>query len=79
MPGLAATEELIAHYAQRSGRDVGRLNWYVALSFFKLAVIVEGIHFRFVAGQTVGAGFDKIGKLTPLLVSSGLTALAEES
>ncbi|MCO1576212.1 phosphotransferase family protein [Crossiella sp. SN42] len=79
VPGLAATEELIAHYAQRSGRDVGRLNWYVALSFFKLAVIVEGIHFRFVAGQTVGAGFDKIGNLTPLLVSSGLTALAEES
>ncbi|MCK2238683.1 MULTISPECIES: phosphotransferase family protein [unclassified Crossiella] len=79
VPGLAGTDELIAHYAQHGGRDVGRLNWYVALSFFKLAVIVEGIHFRFVAGKTVGAGFDKIGKLTPLLVSSGLNALAEES
>ena len=31
------------------------------LACFKLAVILEGIHYRYTLGQTVGAGFDRIG------------------
>ncbi len=32
-----------------------------ALAYFKLAVILEGIHYRYLQGQTVGEGFDQIG------------------
>ena len=32
-----------------------------ALAHFKLAVILEGIHYRYLQGQTVGGGFDTIG------------------
>ena len=42
-----------------------RSAWYTAFAGFKLAVILEGIHYRYTQGQTVGAGFDRIGELVP--------------
>ena len=47
--------ELIERYAARSGRDVSAVSWYTAFAWFKLAVILEGIHYRYTLGQTVGA------------------------
>ncbi|MFE6777659.1 phosphotransferase family protein [Streptomyces sp. NPDC057702] len=76
-PGHPSGAELIERYAARSGRDVGRVSWYTAFAFFKLAVIAEGIHYRYTLGQTVGAGFDRIGALVPLLLDSGLRTLEE--
>ena len=73
--GFPTADELVAHYARRTGTDVSDLSWYAALGFFKLAVVLEGIHYRFVQGQTVGAGFDRIGDLVEPLVSAGLRAL----
>jgi aminoglycoside phosphotransferase (APT) family kinase protein len=67
-PGYPTADELIARYAARSGRDVSALSWYLAFALFKLAVIVEGIHYRHVHGHTVGEGFDEIGNAVgPLL------------
>ncbi len=63
---------LAARYASESGRDVSRLGWYVGLACFKLAVITEGIHFRFTQGLTVGAGFADIGDIVAPLVERGL-------
>ena len=73
--GFPSMESLIQRYADRSGLDVSRLSWYTALGYYKLAVICEGIHFRHVAGQTIGAGFDQIGNIVTPLVSAGLDAL----
>ena len=68
-------DELIDRYAGRSDLDVGPLPWYVALGYYKLAVICEGIHYRHLAGQTVGPGFDRIGEMVPPLVAAGRAAL----
>ena len=62
-------------YAARSGRDLAALPWYVAFGYFKIAVILEGIHYRLVQGRTVGPGFDRIGEAVPALVALGLAAL----
>jgi aminoglycoside phosphotransferase (APT) family kinase protein len=70
--GFPAGEYLAARYASRSGVDVSHLDWYIALGYFKVAVILEGIHFRYVHGQTVGAGFDRVGDLVPLFIEGGL-------
>ncbi|QFZ24457.1 phosphotransferase family protein [Saccharothrix syringae] len=78
LPGFADSDGLIHRYAERSGADVGDLGWYTAFGYFKLAVILEGIHFRYTRGQTVGAGFDTIGQLTLPLVRRGLAASAGE-
>ena len=40
-------------------------------------MILEGIHFRYQAGDTVGDGFDRIGALVEPLADEGLAQLAE--
>jgi aminoglycoside phosphotransferase (APT) family kinase protein len=69
--------EIVERYAARSGRDVSDVAWYTAFAWFKLAVILEGIHYRYTLGQTVGAGFDRIGELVPFFIEHGLTTLQE--
>ncbi|MGW8065675.1 phosphotransferase family protein [Streptomyces ziwulingensis] len=77
-PGHPAPSELIERYAARSGRDVSGVAWYTAFAWFKLAVILEGIHYRYTLGQTVGRGFDRIGDLVPVFIEHGLTTLQED-
>ncbi|HSX96987.1 MAG TPA: phosphotransferase family protein [Streptomyces sp.] len=67
--------EIVERYAARSGRDVSSVSWYTAFAWFKLAVILEGIHYRYTLGQTVGRGFDRIGDLVPVFIAHGLTTL----
>lgn len=67
---------LAARYAQLTGTPIDSLPWYVAFACFKLAVIAEGIHYRYVAGQTVGEGFETFGALVPMLIQRGHAMLA---
>src|SRR3954451_8153033 len=76
--GFLSSEQLIARYAQRSTRDLTHLSWYVGFGYFKLAVVAEGIHRRFLAGKTVGAGFDHLGAAVPALLAAALRALADQ-
>jgi aminoglycoside phosphotransferase (APT) family kinase protein len=76
-PGFPTAERLAAAYAARTGRDLGKLSFYMALAWMKLAVISEGVHARYLGGQTVGPGYDKVGPAVPLLVARGLRALAQ--
>jgi aminoglycoside phosphotransferase (APT) family kinase protein len=78
-PGYPAVPEVIAQYAECSGRDLSDLGFYIALASFKAAVILEGIHYRYVHGQTVGEGFQEIGAMVEPLVASGLAAIRENS
>jgi aminoglycoside phosphotransferase (APT) family kinase protein len=75
--GFPSGDQLIGRYAARSGIDVGPLDWHVALGCFKLAVICEGIHYRYRLGQTVGYGFDRVGELVDPLVARGLAAVKQ--
>ncbi len=75
VPGHPSLAEMSGRYAARSKRDVSDLHWYVAFAAFKLAVILEGVHYRYVQGQTVGEGFDTVGALVPPLVVQGHQAL----
>ncbi|MEU3780846.1 phosphotransferase family protein [Streptomyces sp900129855] len=76
-PGHPSPAELVERYAARSGRDVSAVSWYTAFAWFKLAVILEGIHYRYTLGQTVGRGFDRIGELVPVFIEHGTTILQE--
>ena len=49
-PGFPAREELVARYAERSGRDVSQLSYFLALGYWKLAIILEGVYARYAAG-----------------------------
>jgi aminoglycoside phosphotransferase (APT) family kinase protein len=76
--GFPSGETLVQWYAERGGADVSGLPWYVALGLFKLAVILEGIHYRYTQGKTVGGGFDQIGTLVTPLLEHGLAAISRE-
>jgi aminoglycoside phosphotransferase (APT) family kinase protein len=80
-PGYPSVPEVLDRYARASGRDLSEtvLAFYIALASFKSAVILEGIHYRYVHGQTVGEGFDQIGELVEPLVAGGLAALGKDS
>jgi aminoglycoside phosphotransferase (APT) family kinase protein len=74
--GHPTTEDMLARYATASGRDLSGLSWYRAFAAFKLAVILEGVHYRHLHGQTVGPGFDHVGAQVQPLVDRGLAMLA---
>jgi aminoglycoside phosphotransferase (APT) family kinase protein len=50
-PGFPTREELRVRYAERSGRDLSHLDFFVALGYWKLAIILEGVYARYAAGQ----------------------------
>jgi aminoglycoside phosphotransferase (APT) family kinase protein len=74
--GYPDADELVEHYASVSGRRIGDLGWYDAFAAFKLAVILEGVHRRYLQGATVGAGFESIGSLVAPLAALGRARLA---
>jgi len=68
-PGFLSRAEFAAGYAERTGRDISRIGYYVAFGYFKLAVVLEGINARYLQHQTVGEGFDQDGLAVPALVA----------
>ena len=74
--GYPAFDEIVDAYAARAGITSPDLGWYRAFAAYKLAVILEGIHCRYRAGETVGDGFDRIGELVEPLAAEGLARSA---
>jgi aminoglycoside phosphotransferase (APT) family kinase protein len=53
-PGFTTRDVLLARYAERSGRDVGAIPYFVAFSFWRLACILEGVLARHLSGARGG-------------------------
>lgn len=73
-PGYLSINEVTERYAAKSGRNLDDLGFHLALAYFKLAVIIEGIYLRYTQGKTLGEGFEHIGDGVHKLVASGLAA-----
>ena len=56
-PGFPDRPELLARYADVTGRDLAQMDFYVAFAFWKLACILEGVYARYLAGA-LGGGRD---------------------
>ncbi|HVY97390.1 MAG TPA: phosphotransferase family protein [Solirubrobacterales bacterium] len=71
-PGFPTREELAARYAERSGRDLSDLGFYVALGYWKLAIILEGVYARYAAGGygKVDEGFKAFARLVERLADA---------
>jgi aminoglycoside phosphotransferase (APT) family kinase protein len=50
LAGFPSRRELVAMYAQASGRDVRDVDYFVALGYWKLACILEGVYARYKGG-----------------------------
>ena len=71
-PGFPTTDEVVARYADVSGRSVEHLDFYVVFAYYKLAIIVEGIAARYRMGKTLGEGFEHMGAIVQSLVDRAL-------
>ena len=63
--GFPKRDEVRARYAERSGRDLSQIDFFVALGYWKLAIILEGVYARFSSGQygKTDEGFEEFGKI----------------
>ncbi|HEV7771401.1 MAG TPA: phosphotransferase family protein [Solirubrobacterales bacterium] len=71
-PGFPSSAELAARYAERSGRDLSQLDFYVALGYWKLAIILEGVYARYTAGGygKVDPGVEEFARLVERLAEA---------
>ena len=78
-PGFPTYAEMVERYAHRTGRDVSKINYYVAFSSFRLAVISEGVYARYVGGAMADeadpAILDQFKHATEDLARTALAAL----
>jgi aminoglycoside phosphotransferase (APT) family kinase protein len=63
-PGFPGREDVKARYADCSGRDLSAIDFFVALGYWKLAIILEGVYSRYAKGQygKPEDGFEEFGK-----------------
>ena len=66
-PGFASRQELIDRYAERSGRPVHDLPFYLVLAVWKLAILLEGSYARHLAGMTDDPFFAHMEEGVPAL------------
>jgi aminoglycoside phosphotransferase (APT) family kinase protein len=61
-PGFMMRKEFMERYAEKGGRDLSEMHWYMVFGYFKLAVILQQIYARWKKGQTTDerfANFDR--------------------
>ena len=68
-------DEVRERYAARSGLDLGQIAFYEGLALFRIAVIIEQIYARYVAGQTSDERFAAFEPLAPMLAEAAVTRL----
>ncbi len=59
-----SVDELVAHYAQRTGHDVSAASWYGVLACYKTGIILEGTHARAIAGKAPKETGDHLHAIT---------------
>jgi aminoglycoside phosphotransferase (APT) family kinase protein len=74
-PGFPTARGFAESYAALSGTHLRNLEFYLALGAMKLAVILEGVHARYLMGRTLGDGYDTAGAAVPVLIARGLRQL----
>jgi aminoglycoside phosphotransferase (APT) family kinase protein len=69
LPGFPPRSVMIARYEERTGADLSRLDFYVALALWKLACIAEGVYARYRAGVMGDDGADVIERFGERVVA----------
>jgi aminoglycoside phosphotransferase (APT) family kinase protein len=69
LPGMPTRDEFVAKYLQQSGRSCVDFTFYEVFGLFRLAVIIQQIWARYVAGQTTNPAFAGFGVACNTLVN----------
>jgi aminoglycoside phosphotransferase (APT) family kinase protein len=75
LPGSPTRTELVARYAEITGRDVANIHYYFAFALFKTAVIAQQIYYRYHHGLTKDERFGAFIEATKILVRAADRAI----
>jgi aminoglycoside phosphotransferase (APT) family kinase protein len=75
-PGFPTRDEVRERYEERSGRDLGKIDFFTALGYWKLAIILEGVYARYASGQygKTDEGFQQFAKVVERLADAASEA-----
>ena len=76
LPGFPTRQALADRYAERTGRDLSRLDFYVGFNRWKSAAIVHGVYARYLEGKKSTVGVDLDGLKRSILQSLALAEAA---
>ena len=70
--GFPLRDAVKARYAERSGRDLSQIDFFVALGYWKLAIILEGVYARYAQGQygKSDEGFEEFARIVERLAGA---------
>ena len=71
-PGFPSRTDVRERYAERSGRDLAEIDFFVALGYWKLAIILEGVYARYAGGQygKTDEGFEEFARIVERLAQA---------
>lgn len=72
-PGFYTRSEWVQAYARKSQRDIRHFGYYLKFAYFKLAVIIAQIYFRYVQGQTQDPRFHHFNRTVQALMHIAFT------
>jgi aminoglycoside phosphotransferase (APT) family kinase protein len=58
VPGFPSRSQLEQRYAERTGRNLDKLDYYLGFNRWKIAAIIHGVYARYMAGQKSTEGVD---------------------
>ena len=73
--GLPSETELVARYAEKTGRDVSSLDWYRVFSPWKLAIVLEGSYAKYLRGESKNPTHAFFEKLNEMLLERAQAAI----
>jgi aminoglycoside phosphotransferase (APT) family kinase protein len=78
--GIPSEEAYIARYCERRGIDgIEHWNYYLAVSFFRLAAICQGVYRRSLDGNASSGEAGRFGEVTRLIAEAALDVVDERS
>lgn len=72
--GFYTRQQFIERYAEKSGRDLSDIYYYLTFAYFKLAVICQQIYYRYHNGQTKDKRFAHMGEFAKVLIQQSLAS-----
>ncbi|MHA6252223.1 phosphotransferase family protein [Oceanobacillus sp. CAU 1775] len=73
MDGFFTRDEFLESYANKSGRDLTNIHYYITFAYFKLAVICQQIYYRYKKGQTNDIRFAHFDRFVQNLIQHAVT------
>ncbi|WP_188208058.1 phosphotransferase family protein [Alkalibacillus aidingensis] len=74
-PGFYSRRDFLSRYAEKSGRDLSEITFYVAFGFYKLAGILQQIYYRWKIGELKDNRFKELNhSINNLLEMAELTS-----